>query len=119
MRTIGLSPRHIGTIVEPPCVSKVPPSPDGETFHEFVVGKTQEEGVPVAMDCSFAQFGIAKYQDIYAIDKLASYLKALGNTRMLTSSEKEGLESAFVDAKCDATATFAIKTLESMYYLKS
>ena len=58
VRTIGLSPHHIGSITEPPYISKVPPSPDGETFHTFVVGITEREGIPIAMDCSIAQFGI-------------------------------------------------------------
>ena len=57
-RTLGLTPHHVGTVVEPPFVSKVPPSPDGETYHTFVVGLEETTGVPIALDCSVAQFGV-------------------------------------------------------------
>lgn len=57
-RKIGLKPHHVGTIVEPPVTSMVPPSSDGETYHEFLVGLTEDERIPVAFDCSVAQFGL-------------------------------------------------------------
>ena len=37
-RTVGLTAHYVGTIVEPPYVSRVPSSEDGEVFHTFVIG---------------------------------------------------------------------------------
>ena len=36
---VGLTPHHIGEIVEPPFVSRVPASDDGETYHIFLAGQ--------------------------------------------------------------------------------
>ena len=59
IRTIGLTPHHVGTVVEPPMVSKIPPSPDGETYHVFLVGELYGKPPKVyALDCSCAQYGV-------------------------------------------------------------
>jgi hypothetical protein len=58
VRTIGLTPYHVGTIFDPPCISKVPPSSDGETFHAFCTGLQEGDRHVVALDCSLAQYGL-------------------------------------------------------------
>lgn len=98
IRKIGLTPKYVGTIVESPFVSKVPDSPDGETYHTFVTGQ-DEDGVVYALDASCAQFGIfegrkeSKFPFI-ATD-LVLYLRQVGKHRILPPHEavsQTGLE---------------------------
>ena len=110
IRRIGLTPHHVGTIIEPPCVSKVPPSPDGETFHEFLVGLTETEREPVALDCAVAQYGLREYNQ-FACEKLVPYLRKLGKHRLLDSSENNDVDP-FVEAKVDACRRFALRALK-------
>ena len=99
IRKIGLTPKYVGTIVEPPFVSKVPDSPDGETYHTFVTGQ-DEDGVVYALDASCAQFGVFEGKKdtnfpFIAID-LVLYLQRVGKHRILPPHEavsKTGLES--------------------------
>ncbi|KAL7580955.1 hypothetical protein ACA910_005771 [Epithemia clementina (nom. ined.)] len=119
IRKIALKPHYVGTILEPPCVSKVPPSPDGETFHEFVVGTTVDEGIPVALDCAVAQFGSNKYP-VFAAERLVPYLKHLGRHRLLKLDEIDSSSDAcnfFVGPKIEACTRFAIETLDKVLML--
>jgi hypothetical protein len=59
IRQIGVTPHHVVTLVEPPFVSKIPPSPDGETYHSFLTGEVYGKRRRIyALDCSCAQFGV-------------------------------------------------------------
>lgn len=110
-RMVGLTPHHVGSIVEPPFVSRVPPSPDGETFHEFLVGMAESNGVPVALDCSAAQYGLPRHVP-YAVEEMVPYLRSLGTHRLLDDHE-QGLSggSSFVDAKVNRCTRWALDAL--------
>ena len=113
LRTRAVTTKWVSKIVEPPCgMSLVPPSPDSETFHTFVVGLRQSDGVPIALDCSIAQFGIfgctrdcAEGTEPYIALPLTSYLKRIAKRhRELTKPEQAGNSSCrdFVGCKTDA-----------------
>jgi hypothetical protein len=114
-RKIGLTPHHVGTIVEPPVVSRVPPSPDGETFHEFLVGMTEDDGIPMALDCAVAQFGLPSAFP-YASEALVPYLRKLGTHRLLDDSESgTGFTHPFVKAKVEACTFWALSALKGSW----
>ena len=111
-RKIGLTPHHVGTIVEPPLISRVPPSPDGETYHEFLVGLTKDVGIPFALDCSVAQFGLSCYNN-FASDELVKYLGKLGTHRILDKSDqKSNFDHPFVASKGARCAEWALNALK-------
>lgn len=111
-RKIGLVPHNVGTIVEPPLISKVPPSPDGETFHEFLVGICEDTGTPIALDRCVPQYGLEKYCP-HAEQELVPYLSDLGTHRLLDDSEKRsgGGSSPFVDDKVSRCTQWALSAL--------
>ena len=43
-RTVGLTPHHVGEIVDPLFETRVPPSEDGEMHHTFLVGQRDDTG---------------------------------------------------------------------------
>jgi hypothetical protein len=118
-RRIGLTPHHVGTIVEPPLVSRVPSSPDGETYHEFLVGSLEEEGTSYVLDCAAAQFGVEAYFP-FASDELVPYLRNLGTHRILRKPEQTsfGLLDSFVAYKVECCTKWAIRALKG-YWLES
>lgn len=120
-RTVGLTPRSVGTIVEPPFETRVPPSEDGETYHTFLVGQRQDTNEPIAIDVSAAQYGV-----IHEIDwgfcgeeapilvlPLVRFLRVLGKHRMLTSTEMSRLATydshAMVRNKVDECLLLALE----------
>jgi hypothetical protein len=116
-RTIGLTPHHVGTIVEPPLVSREPSSPDGETYHGFLVGLCEEEGIPLVLDCAAAQFGVSAHVP-FASDELVPYLRKLGTHRILKNPDQfsSGFLYAFEAPKVELCTDWALRALK-MYWL--
>jgi hypothetical protein len=104
-RQIGLTPHHVGTLVEPPFVSKIPPSPDGETYHLFLAGVLHGKMSKIyGLDCSCAQFGVfggIDGDEPYIACELQHYLRKLGSHRILPRAEQSGLDP-FVAGKVEA-----------------
>lgn len=104
IKQVAIKPNYIGTLVEPPYISKVPPSPDGETYHVFLTGLTVD-GKVFALDCSCAQFGIfggGERCEPFIANDLVPYLKTIGKHRMLSSEDRSVVLDSLVAAKVDA-----------------
>jgi len=118
LRTVGLSPHHVGTITEPPFVSRVPPSDDGETNHTFVVGLTTNGGTPIALDCSAAQFGVFGDRDEpFLAMPLVPFLRRLGKKHRVLKAAEEQQSSAMlnyvVSEKIETCTQLAIEASRS------